>query len=358
MEGPPSDAREQPPQQAAMVLHDTDLSPLEIVARLEALVVGLGLATSATFVPASAGTPEVGADSLAVPITRPGSATGRGLLAGWLCCAGADPGDRQKLTMLGAHAGVALGALARVREVEAREEQVRRVAEHLQDSLLPVLPEVRGASVAVQYRAAAREARVGGDFYDVFTLPDGRVFIAVGDVMGKGVEAAGRTSMITQTLRALVLQGLPLDVLLARADEQVSYQDPDIMATVWCGFYEPSTGELAFASLGHPPALLMRADGEPLHLTMEGLPLGLRNLTDEPPECRDRQLQPRDLLVLYTDGVVEASRDYLAGQEALLAAIEARRGEPLNEMVQNALDELLHDAGHTDDAVMLLLRRR
>jgi phosphoserine phosphatase RsbU/P len=341
-----------------MALHDSDLSPGDIVERLQELVVGLGLASAARFVPTSAGHPGAHGQALAVPVTQPGTAVGLGRLAGWLCCQDSDPRDLAKIQMLGAHAGVALGALARVREVEAREEQVRRVAEQLQDSLLPVLPEVAGASVAVQYRAAARDARVGGDFYDVFPLPDGRVLIVVGDVMGKGVEAAGRTSMITQTLRALALQDLPLDELLARADRQVSYQDPDMMATVWCGFYEPATGELAFASLGHPPALLMRADGEPLHLTMEGLPLGLRNLTDEPPECRDRQLQSRDLLVLYTDGVVEASRDYLAGQEALQAAIAERRGEPLAQIVQDALDDLLRDAGHTDDAVMLLLRRR
>jgi phosphoserine phosphatase RsbU/P len=188
-------------------------------------------------------------------------------------------------------------------------------------------------------------------------LPDGRVLIAVGDVMGKGVDAALHTSRITHTMRSLAMGGLELDLLLERLDEQITWQDPDLMATVWCGLYEPDSGELHFASLGHPPALLLRADGNPIRLELEGLPLGLRDLTDRPPEIRARRLAPRDLLVLYTDGVVEASKDYLAGQEALLAAVAFRRDEPVGEILNGALEELLANAGHSDDAAMLILRR-
>lgn len=345
-----------PVEEAALALHRPSLTFGEVTAMLEEMTVGLGLAEQAVFMtPAMlrSGVPELLPDEQVVDIRRPD-----GALVGGLRLRPNDARAAHQAMVLARHAGVALAAIAQLRAIERRERAVRRVAERLQDSLLPALPEVAHTSMTVAYRAAARDAKVGGDFYDVFPLPDGRVLIAVGDVVGKGVEAAARTSRITQTLRALALQGIQLDDLLARADEQVVYQDPEIMATLWCGCYEPDTGELAFASLGHPPALLLRSTGEPIRLELEGLPLGLRDLSPDPPEVRSRQLESRDLLVLYTDGVVEASRDFLAGQEALLRAVEAHRHDPLDAVLQAALDELLVGANHSDDALMLLLRRR
>jgi phosphoserine phosphatase RsbU/P len=332
--------------------------------------VGLGLAKHASFVPAGA---DVSPAGVRIPVYRPvdRAFAGRrevgatpalnsgleGVLEGHLVCDGANGDTIGDLHYLVAHAGAALAGTDLIDEIERREDAVRRIAERLQDGLLPDLPHVQNTALAVRYRAAGREARVGGDFYDVFHLPDQRVLIVVGDVMGKGVEAAGRTSRVTQTIRALALQDLMLDSLMERLDEQVAYQDPELMATVWCGIYEPQDGELVFCSLGHPPALLLRADGEPISLTLEGLPLGMRTLADRQPELRSRRLGHRDILALYTDGVVEASGDFGTGQEALVAALRARRDEPLEEAISGALEELLAGSGHTDDAVMLLLRR-
>jgi phosphoserine phosphatase RsbU/P len=344
----------QPVEAAALDLHQPGLTVQHVTDRLEHAVVRLGLSPRARFLPRSAlAISQVSHDERPVEVRRPD-----GMVVGALLVTPVDEPAEHHTRVLAAHAGLALGAIDQVRRLERREEAMRRLAERLQDSLLPPIPPVPHTSIVKDYRAAAREAKVGGDFYDVFPMPDGRVLIAVGDVVGKGVEAAVRTSRITQTLRALALQDLPLEDLLERADEQVQWQDPEIMATLWCGTYEPATGELSFASLGHPPALLLRSSGEPIRLELEGLPLGLRDLSESAPEVRSRKLDPRDLLVLYTDGVVEASRDYLAGQEALLRAIESRRDEPLDVVLSGALDELLADANHTDDAVMLLLRRR
>jgi phosphoserine phosphatase RsbU/P len=338
---------------AALALHQPGLAPEMVVRLLEKSAVELGLCASATFSPDHyAGDPPP-SGCVDVDVVSP-----TGEVLGVLRCVGAKALIRRQVGLLASHAGVALAAVERTSELARREESMRRVAERLQDALLPRLPELPQTMLAVRYRAAAREARVGGDFYDVFQLPDGRVLIAVGDVVGKGVEAAGRTSRITQTLRALALQGRPLDEVLRNADAQVTYQDPEIMATVWCGLYEPASGELEFASLGHPPALLLRAEGDPIRLELEGLPLGLRELAVTPPETRNRKLDRRDLLVLYTDGVVEASGDLLAGLEALVGAIQVRRGEPLNVIVDEVLEDLLTGAGYLDDAVLLLLRRR
>lgn len=345
--------------EAALALHQPSLTAGQVTDLLVSLVCELGLGESARFDPTAdlPAAPEEGL--VAVPVNRGTTASGRVRLAGMLCYRPSNGDVSRHVDSLAAHASLALAVVADRDEMVRREDSVRRIAEKLQDSLLPTLPQLDQTLLAVEYRAAGRDTRVGGDFYDVFPMPDGRVLIVVGDVMGKGVEAASRTSRITQTLRALALQGLGLDELLARVDEQVSFQDPDIMATVWCGLYVPATGELDFASLGHPPALLVREGNEdPIHLSLRGLPLGLRDLSEEPPECRDRRLAPRDLLVLYTDGVIESSGDVIAGLEALHAAIRARRNEPLDQLLHDSLDELLHKSGYTDDAVMLLLRRR
>jgi phosphoserine phosphatase RsbU/P len=341
------------PGEAVLALHSPGLTAEQVAELLVRLVTELGVGEEGAFLPADAAPEEPGEGYVVVPIHPPAGAEERAPLVtmGALRCRLAHAEALPVVELLAAHAGAALASIA-------HQAEVRRVAERLQDVLLPPVPEIPGTLIEVRYRAASKEARVGGDFYDVFPLPDDRVLLTVGDVMGKGIEAAGRTSLITHTTRALALQGLPLDLLLERLDVQVCYQDPHIMATVWCGLYEPKTGELSFASLGHPPALLLRSESDPIHLTMEGLPLGMRDLFDEPPETRDRQLRSRDLLVLYTDGLVETSGDYLSGQEALLEAVVARHGEPLDTLVDEVMDELLSDAGHTDDAVVLALRRR
>lgn len=336
-------------------LHDPALRHADVGPVLEELVSNLDLVGEAHYVPAAMAELE-GAQpgGLArTPVRRPD-----GTLEGALWHRRGDELSALAVNIIAAQGGAALAALSRLEELQRRERGARRVAERLQDVLLPAKPDIPETNVAVRYRAASREAKIGGDFYDLFPLPDGRVLVVVGDVVGKGVEAASHLTLITQTCRALALQQLDLAVLVERVDEQVSFQNEEVMATLWCGLYEPNSGELQFASLGHPPALLVRADGTPIMLTLEGLPLGMRDLSPDPPEIRTRQLEPRDLLVLYTDGVVEASKDYVAGQRWLQDAIARRRDVPVEELVQGALDELLADAGHSDDAILLALRRR
>ena len=341
-------------EHAALALHDTTLSADEVLGRLAGLVEALGLGDDACVLPPGAPAPD---GVKAIPVVPP-----RGEVAALLVCRPASAEAVTRLEALAAHAGVALHYRVRLAEVEHREGTVRRVAEHLQDALLPPLPPLEHTAVARRYVPAMRDTRVGGDFYDVFALPDGRTLLVVGDVVGKGIEAASRTSQITQTLRALALQDLPLDELLRLCDTQVTFQDPDIMATVWCGLYDDRTGELTFSSLGHPPALLLRgaagANPTPIRLELSGLPLGMGDLAPTELECRNRQLSSGDLLVCYTDGVVETAGDFLTGQDALLQAVEDHRLEPLDALLDHAMTDLLADANHRDDALMLALRRR
>lgn len=336
-------------ENAARALHDPGLTEGAIPGALARIVVRLGLAASAR-----AGEPGVAANDGSVAIDL-GTAVRPGTV---LVCDNVAEGAEWPIRFLASHAGVAMDTRVGVRAARRREEALRAISEELQDALLPSLPALAHTSMHVLYRAASTHARVGGDFYDVFGLPDGRVLVVVGDVMGKGVHAASHTARITHTLRALALQNLGLDTLLERCDEQIRYQNPDTMATIWCGFYTPTSGELQFASLGHPPALLVRADAEPISLSLEGLPLGMRDLSDEVPEVRTRRLEMRDLLVLYTDGLVESSGDYVAGQRQLRVAVEARKDEPLAELVESTLHEMLDSNAVRDDVLMLVLRRR
>lgn len=344
--------------EAALALHQPHLSAAEVRSLLVKLVGELGLAKEPRYLPADAGVPSPDNGLLSATVECAAPISLRTLVDGVLWYRPVHDDVARHVESLAAHAGLALTAVARRDEMARREESVRRIAEKLQDALLPRLPVLESTLLAVEYRAAGQDTRVGGDFYDVFALPDGRVLIVVGDVMGKGVEAASRTSRITHTLRALALQGLELDALLARVDEQVTFQDPEVMATVWCGLYVPATGELDFASLGHPPALLVREGKDPIHLTLEGLPLGLRDLTEDPPECRDRQLASRDLLVLYTDGVIEATRDILYGLQALGDAARAVAQYPAHFMARGIVERALAGAAHRDDSLALILRHR
>ena len=343
---------------AALALHTDVVDEAGVLARLERIVVELGLATAA------AAEPVRGTVAAAAPgwrIAFVGDPADPVAVLRWTPVAPDDPDADETLAVLAAHAAAAVITVRRLAEVARREQAVRQVAGLVTEELFPPLPALPGTSLEVEARTSWADLGlgVGGDFYDVFELPDATALVVVGDVVGKGVRAAGHVSRITQTLRALALQGLPLDEVLVRTDAQVRFQDPEIMATLWCGLYEPESGELRFASLGHPPALLLRGrDDSGVRLELTGLPLGMGDLATGPPEVRRRLLEPRDLLVLYTDGVVEAHRDFLAGQEALLEAVRRRIDEPLAHLISGALDELLEGAAHTDDAVMLLLRRR
>jgi serine phosphatase RsbU (regulator of sigma subunit) len=358
-------------EEATLALHQPDLDVDGVVGCLRGLIEGLGLATDAVFVPVDlpgnlyrqldgehAYEPQghPARDSAAAEAFTVRGPDGR--VHGTLRCLVASESARRELNLLAAHTGVALASLAQREQLARREEHVRRVAEDLQDALLPALPEMTRTVGAVRYRAATRDTRVGGDFYDVFTLPGGRVLITVGDVVGRGIKAATRTSQITQTLRALALQRFDLDSLLERVDQQVAFQDPEIMATMWCALYEPSTGALEYASLGHPPVLVLRSGEQPEFLDADGLPLGLRELGHAPADRRRITLAPGDLLVGYTDGIVEAHWDIAAGQRALSGAVLSRREQELEALVDGALDELLAAADHTDDTLVLALRRQ
>jgi len=205
-------------------------------------------------------------------------------------------------------------------------ERERRIAEALQQALLPspqMLPLARGVRFAVHYRPNSDESQVGGDWYDAVTLPEGRVLVCVGDVTGRGLRAAGLMGKLRQAVGMAALYERDPARILDAVDFHLRSRRSESFATAFVGIIDPSLRTMRFASAGHPPALLRR-ENQLEELRCSGLPLGLR---DQAPsqESGEVDLTGAQLLVLYTDGLTEATRDLTFGEERLsqLTASEA-----------------------------------
>lgn len=244
---------------------------------------------------------------------------------------------------------------------EAMEQlyrQQRLVAESFQQAALPrSLPRVSGMRFDAVYEPSSREMQVGGDWYDAFTLPDGSVAICVGDVNGHGLEAAVLMSKVRQSVRAVAIRAAqfkncdPVSVL-GSVEEMMLMEDEDAMASAFFGIIDPVTRTMQFASAGHPPALLQRRDGSIEDLWSSGTPLGWR--FDVERVARTTSLSDAALLVCYTDGLIEASRDLLEGEQRLREAV--RRCAALEiERPASVLLRAVIDAAPADDIAILTL---
>jgi PAS domain S-box-containing protein len=204
-------------------------------------------------------------------------------------------------------------------------ERERRIAEALQQALLPqpgMLPAAPGLRFSAHYRPSAREAHVGGDWYDAVTLPDGSIAISVGDVTGRGLRAAGLMGKLRQALGMAALYERDPARILDAVDFHLRSRRSSSLATAFIGIIDADHRSMRYASAGHPPALLRRG-GELFELKSTGLPLGLRDRYRE--ESQETSIAAADLLILYTDGLVEATRDVLFGEQrlAILAGSDA-----------------------------------
>jgi phosphoserine phosphatase RsbU/P len=189
--------------------------------------------------------------------------------------------------------------------IQSRMSQVERAAAAvMRRNLLPAqLPEIAGFEFASRY-VAGDDGEVGGDWYDVFTLPSGAVCMVVGDVVGHGLAAAQSMSQVRAVLRSTTLRTENPAEVLAGVDEHVRHFQPHTMATVLCGIVDPASEVLRMSSAGHPPPILALPGGETTTLEIDAdLPLGVelghtRRNVDVP-------LPPGSVLCLYSDGLVE-----------------------------------------------------
>jgi serine phosphatase RsbU (regulator of sigma subunit) len=192
----------------------------------------------------------------------------------------------------------------------------------LQRSLLPQsLPQLPGVDFAARYEPASSGLEVGGDWYDVVALGDERVAITIGDIAGRGIEAASVMGRVAAALRAYVLDYQPPDEALRRLSRIMRELESPQMATVLHLHLDVTTGAAEYVRAGHPPALIRLPNGEIEQLAGTGTPpIGIFEDVDY--RIHRATVPPGGLLLLYTDGLIERrDREFDAEFERLCAAL-------------------------------------
>jgi serine phosphatase RsbU (regulator of sigma subunit) len=225
----------------------------------------------------------------------------------------------------------------------------------LQRGLLPVTPpEVDGFDFASRYVPGGR-GQVGGDWYDVFMLPSGLLWVVIGDVLGRGLFAAATMGHLRSALRAYAMETDDPSVVLAKLDRQFQHFEPDGMATVLCGVVQPDGRRLRLSSAGHVPPILAYSD-TPARLVEvpPDLPVGID--ATRPRQVTDLDLPEGSVLCMYTDGLVERRKQSIdIGIERLRASVHPGAPEKVCIRVMAALvgaEEI------DDDVALFVLRRR
>jgi len=240
------------------------------------------------------------------------------------------------------------------------------IARVLQRSLLPpLLPEIPGVEVGAEYLSVGESSQVGGDFYDLInTVEDGWI-CAIGDVRGKGVEAASVTALARYTIRAITMKDdRPSEVLAALNEAMLRQLPEDRFCTVACIRLEPEDGSAGVgvdvSRAGHPPPLLVRTDGTVEEVGCTGRVLGVfpdAELTDS-----SLRLMPGEALVLYTDGITEArSPDGgFFGEDRLRRLLGSYAGCDAVTFAARIKDDVLdfQEGDLRDDLAVLVLRAR
>ena len=249
-------------------------------------------------------------------------------------------------------------SIEREREVQAQlYERERRIAETLQRSLLPEqLPDIPDVRAAARYIPAASELEVGGDWYDIIPMHDGRLGLGIGDVAGHGVGAAAAMGQVRSAFRAYLLEELPPAQILERLNALLRELLPGAMATLACAQLNPETGTMRIARAGHPPPLLLMPDGV-VRIVEGGLapPLGVIPVIG--PEEVEVELPVSSTLLFYTDGLIERRRESLDQGLQRLEAVLAAAPEDLDAACDQIVEKLLGVKGVADDAVLLAIRR-
>ena len=245
--------------------------------------------------------------------------------------------------------------LARAREV------VLRLQGALLPSTVPLLPRV---DVAASYLVAGLEQAAGGDWFDSATLPDGRVALTVGDVVGHGVEASAIMSQLRAVLAARLLEGAGILDALDAVEAFAGRVSGAFAATVCVALLDPHSGSVEYATRGHPAPLVVGPDGSQILPTTGDGPLGSRTEG----RVATARLRDGDAIVLYTDGLVEnlhrPLRDGLAVLET--TSIDAYRGttgafrenRSVASRICQHVPAVLTDGGYTDDVTVLAAHRR
>lgn len=234
------------------------------------------------------------------------------------------------------------------------------VGQALQQSLLPSSLEVPpGLDVGVVYEAAGEGASAGGDFYDLFPVGDGTWCFVVGDVCGKGAEAAAVTGLARHTIRALAQAGFPVPTVLERLNAAILAEGPrSRFLTLVCGTLRPEGRRLRanVVNAGHPPPFVVRNGGE---VTQIGRPQPLLGVLDQVEyEAEDHVVERGEVLVVVTDGVLERRREeHMIGEEGLsleLAHATHLPAQAVAERIRRLVLDFTAEPPHDDMAILVV----
>jgi PAS domain S-box-containing protein len=274
--------------------------------------------------------------------------------------------------------GVQIDVGDRVRAAEQRDraraaaesaQLHRQASEHaaaiaLQRSLLPVLPQVEGLELAARYIPASGSAEIGGDWYDVLPLPDSSTGIAIGDVMGHDMRAAGAMGQLRSALRSYAWEGYRPAEVIDRLNHLVCGLGTGVLATCVYARLEPADEDrpplLQWCNAGHPPPLVRTPGGEVHPLDdLPGLLIGFSAVAHRPRPRSNHEVlvPPGSTLLFYTDGLVENRlHDVTIGIKALQDVLSTAT---VDQSMESLADRLVAAAGHSDlqdDQCLLLVR--
>ncbi|MGE2833276.1 SpoIIE family protein phosphatase [Mycobacterium sp. SMC-4] len=274
-----------------------------------------------------------------------------GVLVVWIDLAEQRPFTLEDQTLLTVLAGRLSQGLQRVYQVD----QQRETALALQHAILGPADLPQG--FAVRYQAASKPLQVGGDWYDVVDLEDGRIALVVGDCVGHGLAAATVMGQVRSACRALLFANPSPGAALVGLDRFAARLPGAPCTTAVCAVLDTETGEMVYSSAGHPPPILVHADGS-IEALDGGHTIALGIRVDRPrPEARVT-IPPRATVVLYTDGLVE--RRQVALEQGISRAagyVQDRRNSQLDDLADQTMADLAPEGGYQDDVVLLLYRQ-
>jgi serine phosphatase RsbU (regulator of sigma subunit)/anti-sigma regulatory factor (Ser/Thr protein kinase) len=247
------------------------------------------------------------------------------------------------------------------RRIEKAQDVIAVLQRELLPPGLPVLPQV---SIAGSYLLADAYTAAGGDWFDAVVLPGGRVGLVVGDVVGHGVAASAVMGQLRTVVSERLSAGAAIRDVLAAVDAVAGRLRGARAATVCVAVLDPAEGSLTYCTAGHPPPLLVPAHGEPRYLPVTGAgPLGVGTTFTTGTD----RLGPGDVLLLYTDGIIERPGRDVAVSTVELAqvtadavagrALQTGQTSPVERACTQTLELLVRSSGHTDDITLLAAQR-
>jgi serine phosphatase RsbU (regulator of sigma subunit)/anti-sigma regulatory factor (Ser/Thr protein kinase)/PAS domain-containing protein len=241
-------------------------------------------------------------------------------------------------------------------ENSRRYERERRIALTLQEAALPRgLRRQSGLRVSAEYRPGRSEATIGGDWYDTLALDDGRFLAIVGDVVGNGLRAAVAMSKLRQAMQTAALINPEPNFVLDAADQILRLHNENMYATALVTIYDPLTHTSTFASAGHPDPIIVNRDSGIRIVECRGMMIGLRATGAEQVTVTVRH-DVGDMIVLFTDGIIEAERDAESGIARLLEMLYDDSVLLAKNTAEAIVNAILRGERATDDIAVLTLR--